>query len=112
MNRTRSKQIVIRLSESEHDAVKRKIELSGVNQQKYLVGAAMNKNIVNTEGIRDIMPELKRIGNNLNQIARKCNEGRPIDDDTLRATVIIGKELSETWRWLRQLAHGRVSDGL
>lgn len=111
MNRTRSKQIVIRLNEAEHDAIKEKIEKSGVSQQKYLIGAAMEKKIINTDGIKEVIPELKRIGNNLNQIARKCNEGRPIDDETSRAIVIIGKELSEAWLLLNKLAHGRVSVG-
>ena len=28
-----------------------------------------------TDGIKELIPELKRIGNNLNQIAKRCNEG-------------------------------------
>ena len=30
---------------------------------------------MNTDGIKELIPELKRIGNNLNQIAKRCNEG-------------------------------------
>ena len=35
----------------------------------------LEKQIVNTDGIKELIPELKRIGNNLNQIAKRCNEG-------------------------------------
>ena len=35
----------------------------------------LEKQIVNTDGIKELLPELKRIGNNLNQIAKRCNEG-------------------------------------
>jgi len=99
---------VIRVSDEEYDAIKKKVQESGVSQQKFIIGAISEKSIINTDGIKEVIPELKRIGNNLNQLARKCNEGIPIDDDTSRAVQIIGKELNDTWRLLKQLAQGRV----
>ena len=110
MNRMRSKQIVIRVSDEEQAAIKKKVKQSGVNQQQFLINAAIDKTIINTDGVKKIIPELKRIGSNLNQIAKKCNEGRYIDDETFTAVQIIGKELNETWQLLRQLAQGRASD--
>ena len=109
MNRTRPKQIVIRVNEQEEAAIKKKVLQSGLSQQKFLISAAINSPIINTDGIIKAMPELKRIGNNLNQIARKCNEGISIDENTLNAVQDIGKELRTTWQWLRQLARGRAS---
>jgi len=96
------------VSDEEQAAIKRKVEQSGVSQQLFLIRAITEKAIINTDGIKGVMPELKRIGNNQNQITRKCNEGRYIDDETLQAVQIIGKELNETWQLLKQLAHGRV----
>ena len=110
MNRTRQKQIVIRMSDDEQAAIKKKIERSGINQQQFLIRAAMEKPIINTDGIKAVVPELKRIGTNLNQIAKKCNEGRYIDDETLLTVQTIGKELNEIWLLLRQLTRGRASD--
>jgi len=92
-------------------AIQKKVEQSGVNQQQFLIKAAIEKRIINTDGIKSLMPELKRIGNNLNQIARKCNEDGFVDGNTLHNVQTIGKELNDVWRLLRRLAHGRASDG-
>ena len=42
---------------------------------EYILSCVLEKQIVNTDGIKELLPELKRIGNNLNQIAKRCNEG-------------------------------------
>ena len=60
MNRTRPKQIVIRVSEEELAQIKEKVEQSGKSQQQYIIEALTQSNIVNTgrtEG--DLYPELK-----------------------------------------------------
>ena len=111
MNRARQRQIVIRVNDDELSAIQKKVEQSGVSQQQFLINSVSEKNIINTDGIKSLIPELKRIGNNLNQITKKCNEGSVIDDEVLCSVQIIGKELNEAWRLLRQLAHGRVSGG-
>lgn len=68
MNRTRPKQIVIRVSEEElAQNKKKKVEQSGKSQQQYIIEALTQSNIVNTDGIKELIPELKRVGNNLNQ---------------------------------------------
>ena len=71
MNRTRPKQIVIRVSEEELAQIKEKVEQSGKSQQQYIIEALTQSNIVNLDGLKEIYPELKRQGNNLNQIAKK-----------------------------------------
>lgn len=107
MSRTRTKQIVIRMTDQEIEAVKKKIDQSGMRQQEYLIKALTQKEIISTDGIKELLPEMKRIGNNINQIARNCNEGDQATRDEIRK---VGEELNDTWRLLRQLAHGRVSD--
>lgn len=100
MNRTRPKQIVIRLSEEELAQVKKKVEQSGKNQQQYIIEALTQKKIVNTDGIKKIYPELKQQGNNLNQIAKKLNENGYVDyKNELFNTM---KEVREVWQLLRQ----------
>lgn len=58
------------------------------------------KQIVNTEGIKELLPELKRIGNNLNQIAKRCNEGGmlPSEAEVRRH----GEEMNKVWQLLKQ----------
>ena len=75
MNKTRPKQLSFRVSEEEYRQLQEKILESGKNQQEYILSCVLEKQIVNTDGIKELIPELKRIGNNLNQIAKRCNEG-------------------------------------
>ena len=100
MNRTRPKQIVIRVSEEELEQIKKKVEQSGKSQQQYIIEALTQKQVINTDGIKAIYPELKRQGNNLNQIARKLHERGYIDyQQELPNTM---KEVREVWQLLRQ----------
>lgn len=99
MNRTRPKQIVIRLTEEEFAKVKAQVEKSGLKQQDYLIRAITNKPITNTDGLKELVPEIKRVGNNLNQLSRKANEGYVIGVEQLEQAQ---KELSEVWQSLKQ----------
>ena len=57
-------------------------------------------NIVNLDGLKEIYPELKRQGNNLNQIAKKLNENGYVDyKQELPNTM---KEVREVWQLLKQ----------
>lgn len=107
MNRTRSKQLVIRMSEEEYETVKKKVEKSGMRQQEYLIRCFTGKPVMNTDGLKELSPELKRIGVNLNQIAKTCNQGHQATYDEIHH---IGEEMSEVWRLLRRLAQGQVSE--
>ena len=100
MNKTRPKQLAFRVSEAEYKLLQEKIAESGKTQQEYILACVLGKPVVNTDGIRELLPELKRIGNNLNQIARRCNEG-----GALPSTAEVrkhGEELNEVWRLLKQ----------
>ena len=104
VNRTRPKQIVIRMSEEEYQTIKKKVEKSGMKQQEYLIKAITGKTILNTDGLKELAPEIKRIGVNLNQIAKTCNQGNQATFDEIKQ---IGEELNEVWQLLRQLSQNR-----
>lgn len=108
MNRTRPKQLVIRLSEEEYETVKKKVQKSGMKQQEYLIKCCTGKPVMNTDGLKELSPQLKRIGVNLNQIAKTCNQGH--HQVTYDEVHRIGEELGEVWQLLRRLAQGRVSE--
>lgn len=99
MNRTRPKQIVIRVSEEELMQIKKKVEQSGKNQQEYIIEALTQPTITNTDGIKELIPELKRIGNNLNQIAHALNEKGYYSYNLITENQ---KELGQLWQSLRQ----------
>ena len=61
MNKTRPKQLSFRVSEEEYRQLQEKILESGKNQQEYILSCVLEKQIVNTDGIKELIPELKRI---------------------------------------------------
>ncbi len=78
-NKSRPKPLSFRVSEEEWELLQQKISESGMNQQQYILSCVLGKEIVNTDGIKEIVPELKRQGANLNQIAKRLNERGYID---------------------------------
>lgn len=78
-NRKREKQIKFYVNEKEYDQIKKKVEKSKLKQQEYLIKSALNKKIIVIDGLKEIFLELSREGNNLNQIAKKINEGEQRD---------------------------------
>lgn len=99
MSRTNTKQMVIRMSDDQHERIKKKVAASGLKQQDYLLRAILNKPIVNTDGLREFSAQLKNIGNNLNQLTRLANMGFPINSSELAE---IRKELNNLWLSLKQ----------
>ena len=100
MNRSRPKQIVIRASDEEFERIKAKVEKSRLKQNEYLLKCCLNKDIYVIEGLHELTTELKRIGNNLNQLTRAVHEGKANCKGELE---VIQKELGETWQSLRLL---------
>ena len=66
--RKRNINIAIRVTEKEYEAICKKASRAKLDLTNYLIAAGMNKDIKIVEGITEMLPELKRIGNNLNQI--------------------------------------------
>lgn len=105
MNRSRPKQIVIRASEEEFEKIKSKVSKSKLSQNDYLLSCSLDKEIVVIEGVSELVMELKRIGNNLNQLTKAVHEGKANCKGELED---INKELSEVWQLLRQSVQKRV----
>ncbi|WP_150542013.1 plasmid mobilization protein [Clostridium perfringens] len=78
-NRKRNKQIKFYVNEKEYDQIKKKVEKSKLKQQEYLIKSSLNKKIIVIDGLKEMLLELSREGNNLNQIAKKINEGEQKD---------------------------------
>lgn len=105
MNRSRPKQIVIRANEKEFEQIKKKVTKSKLTQNEYLLRSALNKEITVIDGIRDLTIDLKRIGNNLNQLTRAVHEGKAHCSKELSE---INEEMKDVWQLLRQLIQKQV----
>ena len=66
--RKRSISIPLRVTEAERTAIDKKAEKAGMNRTDFLVTYAMGKRITVIDDLTPLLAELRRIGNNLNQL--------------------------------------------
>lgn len=100
MNRARPKQMVIRASEEEFKKIKIKVQKSKLKQNEYILKCLLDKDIYVIDGLNELTAELKRIGNNLNQLTRSVHEGKANCSEELSE---INEEMKEVWQSLRLL---------
>lgn len=74
-NRKRNVTLTIRVTPSEKDAILKKAGQARMTLTDYLVTSALSAQIFVAEDLKPALTELKRIGNNLNQITTKINAG-------------------------------------
>lgn len=98
--RTRPYGLSIRMTAEEKKAVQKRIKESGRSQRDFVLHALLSIPIINNYGLQSLLPEIRRIGNNLNQMARSCNQGK---HPAYVEIVAMRKELSQLWQSLRQL---------
>ena len=74
-NRKRNVTLTIRVTAGEKDAIARKAAKARMSLTDYIVASSLLTEIHIAEDTRPLLIELKRIGNNLNQISTKINAG-------------------------------------
>ena len=74
-NRKRNQTISIRLTAEEKKEIVAKAEQAQMTLTDYLIECSRDTDITVTD-LSEVFVELKRVGNNLNQIARKINSKR------------------------------------
>ena len=74
-NRKRSQTLTIRVTAAEKDAIVRNAAKARMSLTDYIVASSLLTEIHVAEDTRPLLAELKRIGNNLNQISTKINVG-------------------------------------
>lgn len=74
-NRKRDVTLTIRLTAVEKDAIVRNAAKARMSLTDYIVASSLLTEIHVAEDTRPLITELKRIGNNLNQISMKINAG-------------------------------------
>ncbi len=74
-NRKRNQTLTVRLTASEKEAIIRNAAKARMSLTDYIVASSLLTEIHVAEDTRPLITELKRIGNNLNQITTKINAG-------------------------------------
>ena len=95
----KDKKINIRLTEKEKSIIEVKAKKLNMTITKFIISSCLKDKIVIVNGIDKIDTELRRIGNNINQLTRLANEKiiTVIDLKELRM------EVNNIWQLLKQL---------
>ena len=82
----------LRFSEDQWREIEKSLTDSGLNFSQYAIKRLLNFHI--KPGVdKKVLYELSRIGNNLNQIARKLNGGSPFDAAAMLEIDAMAEEL-------------------
>lgn len=98
----KNKRITIRIEEKLKEKIKLESEKSNMTMSQYINNCLNNKSIIVIEKGKEIYYELNKIGNNLNQIAKKVNSNIATSND-IKNLENISLELKEIWRLLNLL---------
>jgi len=107
-NLARHKAITLRMTPDEFDYFKSKMDTAKQKTQTDFILALLRKKpIIVIEDLRPMLQELKRQGNNLNQIARKLNESNSFGESAT-------KVMNECWKAYRTVGalEGVVRDAI
>ncbi|MCL2398881.1 MAG: MobC family plasmid mobilization relaxosome protein [Defluviitaleaceae bacterium] len=97
-NLTRDKAITLRMTQEEFDFFRSQLDRAKPkNQTDFFLSVLRKKPIIVVENLHAILQELKRQGNNLNQIARALNERSHFGED---ATNVM----NECWKTYRTIS--------
>ena len=97
---SKDKKINIRLTEQEKNLIEKKSNKCNMTIAKFILSSCLKDKIVIINGLDKIDVELRRIGNNINQLTKLANEGAitTVDLKEVRMDVI------NIWQLLKQLA--------
>ena len=103
--RKRNISIPIRVTEKELNTINKKAEKARLSRTDYLIACALGKEITLIEDLKPILADLRRVGNNLNQLTRLANMNQ------IRAVNLneCAEMLSKTYEAIHELAKRKGS---
>ncbi len=116
--RQRGETVTVRLTRDERDTLKALSSRAGLATGAFMRAAAFGdagprarrRPPVDHKALRQLLGECGRVGNNINQIARRLNAGEPIDIPELRAALAAYLEIRAAI--LRALAMETVGEDI
>ena len=94
-----------RMAAEDREKIKALAEKSGMSMSNYVTACCLGQQIVVIDGLKEVLKELRSIGNNLNQLTTLAHMGRVsvVDlDSTVQALSEIRnavREVAERKRW-------------
>ena len=99
-NRKRNHQVILRFSDTEYKKFKSRLDKTGMTQSGYVFNLVMQRPILNVSQLNGIEEQIRKIGVNINQVAKKVNISDNVLENDLKQIL---KEQVKIWQLLRQL---------
>ena len=97
-NRTRRRQIVIRMTDEEYAKYEQRLAKSKLCGNSFCIKCLLNHSVNVVENMQELIRILKATGNNLNQIARIANSTGQILPCEVK---ILSEGVDAVWLWLK-----------
>ena len=92
----KDKRVTIRFTDDEYNKVYSSAQELGISLSDYIRRKATgNRERISSKCNKELLYEMNRIGNNLNQIAKHCNINKSVDKLVLKSLVEIEKKLND-----------------
>ena len=95
--RKQTKRITVRMTEKEYLLLQKKMHLANKKQTSFILDCIKNNKLIVLNEEKEIMQELKAIGNNINQIAKVANMTSTINN--IRS---LESEVNKIWVLLKR----------
>lgn len=95
----RIRKMTFRLTAEEYETIKAKVQEAGISQQQFLLKTALGKEIICIKEFQSLMFQIKKIGANVNQIARHTNETGAVTNSEIAE---VKEGLEKIWQLLRR----------
>ncbi len=95
----------IRISTGDLETIKHKAKQAHMSQSDYVTRCCLGRQIIIVDGLKDVLKQLRAVGNNLNQLTALANMGRitvvNLDGVTKELAKICEsvREIAERGRW-------------
>jgi hypothetical protein len=95
----------IRISTEDLDTIKQKAKQARMSQSDYVTRCCLGRQVVVVDGLKEMLKELRSLGNNLNQLTVLANMGRITTvnlDGVVQTLAEIRdsiREIAERGRW-------------
>ena len=94
-----------RMAAEDREAIKELARQSGMSMSNYVTDCCLGKQIIIIDGLKEVLRELKGIGNNLNQLVMLVHMGKVTvvgleDVRQLLADILVAvRQIAERKRW-------------
>ena len=99
--------VYVRVTAQEKQKMIENAKLMGVNLSRYVRNSCLEKEIIIVNDLKEFTKELHKVGVNLNQIARLCNEGHIQCPDITQTQQALKAMFEELVKLKKQTRPGR-----